>query len=100
MTVIPDNILFDLDGTLTDPKEGIINSYIYALNKLQLKESNPEAIVDYFGAPLHKYFEEKHGLDNDKLDSAIKYYREYYSDKGLYENRIFDGIEKLIKNLI
>ncbi len=92
-------LLFDLDGTLTDPKAGIINSYINALNKLGLIEDDKECIADYLGAPLHEYFTLKHDLKDGILDKAIKLYREYYSETGLYENRLYEGIPELLEVL-
>ena len=94
-----DVILFDLDGTLTDPKAGIINSYMNALNKLGLIEDDKECIADYLGAPLHEYFTLKHDLKDGILDKAIKLYREYYSETGLYENCLYDGIPQLLEIL-
>jgi phosphoglycolate phosphatase len=94
------NILFDLDGTLTDPCEGITNSYIYAVNKLNLTEDNPASIKNYIGAPLHSYFELKHGfIKTDELMTGVKYYRKYYGEKGLFECRLYDGISSLIEQL-
>jgi len=93
------NVFFDLDGTLSDPKEGITNSYLYALNKLGFIETEKEDIPYYFGAPLHEYFTKKHHLKDSELESAIKLYREYYSQKGLYENIIYNGIPELLNAL-
>jgi phosphoglycolate phosphatase len=94
-----DYIFFDLDGTLTDPKEGIINSYIHAVNKLGLIENDKECITHYFGAPLHQYFTDKHSLKDTELEEAIALYREYYSQKGLYENFLYPGITELLDRL-
>ncbi len=94
-----DYIFFDLDGTLTDPKEGIINSYIHAVNKLGLIENEPEQITYYFGAPLHQYFSDKYNLKDAELASAIAHYREYYSEKGLYENFLYPGIAEMLDRL-
>jgi phosphoglycolate phosphatase len=94
------NILFDLDGTITDPCEGITNSYLYAVNKLNLTEDNPISIKNYIGAPLHSYFELKHGFKKtDELMTGVKYYREYYGEKGLFECFLYDGISNLIEQL-
>jgi phosphoglycolate phosphatase len=94
-----DYIFFDLDGTLTDPKEGIINSYIHAVNKLGLTEDDKECITYYFGAPLHQYFADKHSLKDGQLDSAIAIFREYFSEKGLYENFLYPGIAEMLDRL-
>lgn len=91
--------LFDLDGTITDPAEGIINSYLFALNKLGLNELDPSIISSYIGASLHLYFAEKHNLSDKSLEDGIKYYREYFVVKGLYENKLYAGFDILIKTL-
>jgi len=94
------NILFDLDGTLTDPKEGIINSYLHSFGKLGIKEDNPESIKEYIGAPLQVCYKEKYGLNEQEIDMAITYYREYFAVKGAYENRLYEGIEELLNYLV
>lgn len=94
-----DYIFFDLDGTLTDPKVGIINSFMHAVNKLGLTEDDKECITYYFGAPLHQYFTDKYSLKDEDLESAIALYREYYSDIGLYENMLYPGIAELLDRL-
>lgn len=66
---------------------------------LGLLENDPGTIVNYMGAPLHEYFKHKHGLDNGNVDLAIKYYREYYSVRGLYENKLYEGIYELLDKL-
>ena len=93
------NILFDLDGTLSDPKEGIINSYKYALKKLNIDEENPDSLTEFIGTSLQNCFTNKYGLKDNELSSAIIYYREYFSEKGAYENKLYDGVEELLQTL-
>jgi phosphoglycolate phosphatase len=90
------NILFDLDGTLTNPRKGITNSYLYSLNKLNLREDNPDSIASFIGLPLHSYFEVVHKLKGELIDVAVKLYREYYSVTGQYENVLYDGIPEML----
>lgn len=92
-------ILFDLDGTLTDPKIGIINSILFALNKLGIIEKNPEKLVTHIGPPLQELFKNLYRLDHEKTWKAIEYYREYFSEKGMYENIIYPGIRELLLSL-
>jgi phosphoglycolate phosphatase len=94
-----DNILFDLDGTLTDPKEGIINSIVYALNKLGIHENHIDELDTFIGPPLRESFAERYNLTNNLADKAMLYYREYYSVKGLFENKIYPGVKELLKSL-
>jgi phosphoglycolate phosphatase len=90
-------ILFDLDGTLTDPQEGIINSIQYALNRFGLKKEDHE-LIQYIGPPLHHSFREIFGTE-EKAFKAIEVYREYYSEKGIFENLVYPGMLELLNDL-
>lgn len=94
-----DVILFDLDGTLTDSSPGIINSIIYALDKYGISVEDTAILRKFLGPPLHESFKEYFGFDDEKAMEAVNYYREYFSTKGLLENRVYDGIPELLKNL-
>ncbi|MDR2754376.1 MAG: HAD-IA family hydrolase [Planctomycetaceae bacterium] len=93
------NILFDLDGTLTNPCEGITNSVKYSLGKFNVIENNNEKLKMFIGPPLEKSFMEYYDFDKNTAQKAIKYYREYFSEKGIYENRLYEGIENVLKEL-
>jgi phosphoglycolate phosphatase len=92
------NILFDLDGTLTDPLLGITNSWKYTLKKLNI-EIDADILKTFIGPPLEKTFSEYFKFDTEDTEIGKKYYREYFSEKGLYENTLYDGIEKLLNEL-
>jgi phosphoglycolate phosphatase len=92
------NILFDLDGTLTDPLLGITNSWKYTLKKLNI-EIDADILKTFIGPPLEKTFSEYFKFNTEETEIGKKYYREYFSEKGLYENRLYDGIEKILKEL-
>lgn len=94
-----DVILFDLDGTLTDSSPGIINSIIYALKKYDIAVENRAELRKFLGPPLHESFREFYGFDEEKSMEAVRFYREYFSTKGLLENEVYDGIPSLLKNL-
>jgi phosphoglycolate phosphatase len=94
-----DNILFDLDGTLTDPKEGIFNSILYALEKLGIQESSISELDTFIGPPLHESFAKRYNLAVEHADMAVRFYREYYSEKGIYENKVYSGINELLESL-
>ena len=94
-----DIILFDLDGTLTDSSPGIINSIIYALEKYNISVDDMSVLKKFLGPPLHESFKEFYGFDDEKAMEAVKYYREYFSTKGLLENQVYDGIKELLENL-
>lgn len=93
------NILFDLDGTLTDPKLGITNSIIYALNQLNLPAPKNDELVHFIGPPLSESFEQYYALTGEANQLAIHHYREYFSDKGLFENALYPGIIELLNTL-
>lgn len=93
------NILFDLDGTLTDPGVGIVNSVMYALEKLGIEEENRESIYKFIGPPLADSFGKYYGFSKEKCLLAIEYYREYYKRQGIYENSAYEGIAELLAEL-
>ena len=90
-------ILFDLDGTLTDSSPGIINSIIYALKKYDIAVENIETLGKFLGPPLHESFRDFYGFEEDKAMEAVSFYREYFSTKGLLENKVYDGIPQLLQ---
>lgn len=94
-----ETILFDLDGTLTDPKEGITKSVQYALNKMGIIEENRDDLIKFIGPPLVESFQKYYNLEMDKVLEAIKAYREYFADKGIFDNKIFPGIPELLASL-
>ncbi|MCE3279618.1 MAG: putative phosphatase [Bacteroidetes bacterium] len=90
-------ILFDLDGTLTDPQEGIINSIQYALKRFGIKKEDHE-LIHFIGPPLHHSFQEIFGTE-EKAYEAVAVYREYYAEKGIFENLVYSGINELLNEL-
>lgn len=92
-------ILFDLDGTLTDPGPGITNCVRYALEKFDIHPKSREELYPYIGPPLTYSFQEYHGLSVAQAEQALLYYRERFSVKGLYENEVYLGIPELLQDL-
>ena len=78
--------LFDLDGTVTDPGEGITNSVMYALQKFGIHERDRRKLYRFIGPPLADSFREFYGFSADEAKKGIRFYREYYSKKGIFEN--------------
>jgi len=93
-------ILFDLDGTLTDPREGITRSVQYALAKLGIDEPDLTALEHFIGPPLLQCFMATYALDEATGWQAVNHYRERFRVTGLYENRVFDGVETLLEALL
>lgn len=92
-------LLFDLDGTITDSSEGITNSVMYALEKFGIVETDREKLCQFIGPPLSDSFQKYYQFSEEKALEAIFCYREYYADKGLYENRVYEGLEETLKGL-
>ena len=94
-----DIVLFDLDGTLTDPGEGITNSVAYALGKYGIDIQDKRELYKFIGPPLVDSFMKYYGFDEDKALQAVEYYREYFRDTGIFENEVYEGVEAMLKRL-
>lgn len=92
------NLIFDLDGTLTDPQEGITKSIAYALEKLGRKAPPLEDLLWCIGPPLHDSFFEMF-KDKDLAHQGVLHYRERYQEIGMYENKVYDGIHQALNVL-
>lgn len=93
-------VLFDLDGTLTDPAFGITNSVIYSLKKYGIENVEREELFKFIGPPLHESYQKFFGFSEEESFKAVEYYREYYKTKGIYENIVYGGVENLLKSLV
>lgn len=89
-------ILFDLDGTLTDPKLGITSSVQYALRALGIEEPSLDRLEPFIGPPLADSFREFYGLNEEQIVTAIARYRERFNNQGIYENEIYPGIADML----
>ena len=92
-------VLFDLDGTLTDPALGITNSLIYGLKKWGIEPPEREKLYKFIGPPLAEAISEEFSLTLAQAEEVVEYYREYFSVKGLFENTLYDGIKPLLAEL-
>lgn len=93
-------IFFDLDGTLTDPQEGITNCVKYALEHYGIMETDYSMLLRFIGPPLVWSFHEYYGFDEQKSREAVEIYRERFSSIGLFENKVYDGIYDLLQTLV
>lgn len=91
-------VLFDLDGTLTDPSTGITNSVMYALRHYGISAER-EALLRFIGPPLTDSFERFYGFSHEQAVEAVEVYREYFRGKGIFENTIYPGIRALLAAL-
>ena len=94
-----DYILFDLDGTLTDPKLGITRSVQYALRALGIEEPSLDKLEPFIGPPLADSFREFYGLEEEQVVTAVAKYRERFTDQGIYENEIYPGTARMLASL-
>lgn len=92
-------ILFDLDGTLTDSAPGITACVQYALHKMGIEEPDLKKLEPFVGPPLLDSFHEFYGFDEEQGRKATVYYRERFSTRGIFENEVYPGIEKLLADL-
>lgn len=92
-------ILFDLDGTLTDPGLGITNSVAYALKHYGIEVEDRKSLYPFIGPPLNDSFMKYYGFSPEKAMEAIFVYREYFRDKGLYENEVYEGVRELLSKI-
>jgi phosphoglycolate phosphatase len=90
------HIIFDLDGTLSDSREGIFNAYHHTFHALGMADHSNDELKALIGPPLQKGFLNHFGLSGKANDNAVKVFREYYSAKGLYENTLYDGMRELL----
>lgn len=91
--------IFDLDGTLTQSEEGIFNCVRYAAEKLGFTPPDPVTLRKFVGPPLDWSFREYMGMDEKKAERAVVAYRERYETVGLFENRVYPGIRRLLRML-
>lgn len=94
-----DYYFFDLDGTLTEPAEGITNSVAFALRKFGIEIKTRAELQKFIGPPLIDSFMEFYGFTREKAEKAVEYYREFYRETGIYQNRVYEGIPALLNLL-
>ncbi len=93
-------ILFDLDGTLTDSKEGITKCVQYALSKCGISEPNLDRLESFIGPPLKQHLRERYpDLTEEEAGRALEWYRERFRTVGLFENQLYNGVPELLENL-
>ena len=92
-------IFFDLDGTLTDPGVGITNSVAYALKKWGIEVEDRTTLYPFIGPPLTDSFQRYYGFSKEDSLRAVDDYREYFRDRGMYENEAYEGVEEMLAAL-
>lgn len=92
-------ILFDLDGTVTDPKEGITKSVKYSLETFDIHIDCLDDLIPFIGPPLRDSYIKFYNFSEPDAEKAVAKYREYFSDKGIFENTLYPGMDKLLHKL-
>ena len=92
-------LLFDLDGTLTDPKVGITTCVQYALASFGIDEPDLDKLEPFIGPPLKDSFMKYYHMDDEQANAAIEKYRERFSDTGIFENKLYDGVPEMLQAL-
>lgn len=89
-------ILFDLDGTLIEPKVGITKSVAYALNYFGIQVDDLDSLCKFIGPPLRDSFVKYYGFSKEKAEEAVAKFREYFRPHGVFENDLYDGVPELL----
>jgi len=92
-------IFMDLDGTITNPAEGITRCFEYALNHFGIEVEDRTQLEKFIGPPLRQSFKEGFGFDDEKATEAIAKYRERFNPTGMFENEVYDGMETALQTL-
>lgn len=92
-------LLFDLDGTLTDPKLGITTCVQYALHSFGIEEPDLDKLEPFIGPPLKDSFMQFYNMEEKQAEAAVDKYRERFQDIGLFENEIYAGIKEMLRTL-
>ena len=92
-------VLFDLDGTITDSGTGIMNAIRYAVRKYGLAEPEEAVLRSFIGPPLKEQFRKVFSLSEEEGRRMVALYREYYGEKGIFENRVYDGVPEMLDTL-
>src|SRR5436190_360788 len=90
-------LLFDLDGTLTDPRVGLLGCVRYAFENLSLSCPPDELLLSFIGPPLRPMFAALLNTSDTRLiEEAVRLYRQRYAEEGVYENHAYPGVEAML----
>lgn len=90
-------LFFDLDGTISDSGPGIVGSVLYAAKQMGQDPGNPKALLKFVGPPLPESFREHFGYSPEEIEQAVKHFRSYYQEKGIFENTMYEGMDSLLE---
>lgn len=89
-------IAFDLDGTLTNPERGLISSFSYALDKMNIKYESKEELKRFIGPPLYEEWKNLYSLSSEEATRMLLLFREFYEVYGWWDNEVYPGIPELL----
>ena len=92
-------VLFDLDGTLSNPQEGIFRCFRLGLAEIGMSEPDDERLRAVIGPPLHTSYTQMYGMTEDQAQCAIAAYRRDYGVLGYKQNQLYDGVYDMLKGL-
>lgn len=90
-------VFIDLDGTITESGEGCMNAVRYMFDKAGYEERDETRIRAFVGPPIKLHLINAYGFSEEEATKIYAYYREYYLSKGIYESRLYDGIEDALR---
>jgi phosphoglycolate phosphatase len=96
---IYDTVFFDLDGTITDSGEGCMNAVRYMFEQIGYPENMESRLRDFVGPPLRNHLMKEYCFSESEAEKAYALYREYYLNKGIYENRVYDGFPEALASI-
>ena len=92
-------IFFDLDGTLTDPAHGLLDSFAYGLGKMGITWKDKTELKRFIGPPLYTEWQEVYGFTPEESSRALDFFTEYYQVYGWWDNTVYDGVRKMLSVL-
>lgn len=94
-----DHLFFDLDGTITESGPGILNAVRHMFDRIGFREDDEERLRGFIGPPVVQYLQQAYGFPEDEARRAYGIFREYYDSRGVFENRLYDGIAEAIEDI-
>ena len=92
-------VAFDLDGTLIDPRSGLVESFAYALDKMGIDYRDKASLTRFIGPPLFSEWQRLYALSYEEASKALDLFHEYYSVYGWWDNFLYPGVEEMLKDL-
>lgn len=96
---MPDIVLFDLDGTISDASPGMLVGFRLVFERFDMDQPDDASIARHFGPPLAVTWREVYGMTDEQITEGLRVYRDYYHDVGMFENNLFEGIPEVLRSL-